>query len=56
MHRYVGHEFFPEIQDLIELDDEYDPNILEDADRKFITDGGPEYVTRRLVELFGDSA
>lgn len=39
VHCHVGHDGPDELQDIVEMDDEYDPNIDADADRRFVSDG-----------------
>jgi hypothetical protein len=53
-HCHVGHDGPDELQNLVEMDDEYDPNIDADADRRFISDGKPAQV-RSFAEVLASS-
>lgn len=53
-HCHVGHDGPDELQDLVEMDDEYDTNVDADADRRFVSDGKPAQV-RSFAEVLASS-
>lgn len=51
IHCHVGHHGPDDLQDLVVLDDEYDPNCVTDADIRWSVDGVAAMVQARALEV-----
>ena len=51
IHCHVGHRGPAELQDIVGMDDEYDPNVFADTDLLFVSDGMPARVRSLAQDL-----
>jgi hypothetical protein len=51
VHCHVGHDGPDDLQDIVEMDDEYDPNIDSNAANRFIHEGKPAQVRAFAEDL-----